>query len=127
MAGRSRAERRNRVSPMALFTVLSVSLAAATFYQVRQSQNPWVAYLVGVSVATLVMYGYDKFVAVRGWLRVPELFLHGLALVGGSPAALIAQRLFRHKTIKVAFQRVFWGIVVVQVVGAGSYMYFVGL
>lgn len=127
MGGRSRAARRSRVSPVALYTVLSVFMVAAIFYQLGQSQQPWVAYLAGVSVATLVMYAYDKFAAVRAWLRVPELVLHGLALAGGSPAAFVAQRVWHHKTIKASFQRVFWGIVVVQAFGIGALLYFRGL
>jgi uncharacterized membrane protein YsdA (DUF1294 family) len=45
---------------------------------------------------------------------VPEVVLHGLALAGGSPAALLAMRLFRHKTAKSGFRFVFWVIVAAQ-------------
>jgi uncharacterized membrane protein YsdA (DUF1294 family) len=38
-----------------------------------------------------------------------------MALIGGSPGALIAQQVLRHKTAKRSFQLTYWGIVVAQV------------
>ncbi len=64
---------------------------------------------------TFGLYGYDKRAARRGTWRVPERVLHGLALLGGSPGALLGQRVFRHKTAKRSFQFAFWAIVVLQV------------
>jgi uncharacterized membrane protein YsdA (DUF1294 family) len=40
--------------------------------------------------------------------------LHTLSAIGGSPAALLAMWLFRHKTIKASFRILFWAIVVLQ-------------
>lgn len=77
---------------------------------------PWLAaYLLAVNLTTLLVYGLDKALAAIGLLRVPERVLHGLAFLGGSPAGLAAQRLFRHKTAKTRFQVVYWLIVAVQV------------
>ncbi len=73
-----------------------------------------VAYFVSINLLTLGFYGVDKAMAKGEQTRVPELVLHGLALLGGSPAAWISQRLLRHKTGKRAFRRVFIGIVTAQ-------------
>ncbi len=74
------------------------------------------SYLVAINVTTLGAYAYDKAIAGReGLVRVPESVLHLLALLGGSPAGLVAQQTLRHKTAKASFQRVFWAIFVVQV------------
>jgi uncharacterized membrane protein YsdA (DUF1294 family) len=73
------------------------------------------SWLVAVNVVTFGYYGYDKARAAAARTRVPELVLHGLAALGGSPAALCAMSLFRHKTIKGSFRILFWCIVVVQV------------
>ena len=73
------------------------------------------AYLIAINVTTFVMYGYDKFVSGTGKLRVPEKLLHVLALLGGSPAGLMAQKVFRHKTVKGSFQLAYWAIVILQV------------
>jgi len=49
-------------------------------------------------------------------VRVPEAALQLLAALGGSPAALAAQQILRHKTLKRSFQVTFWCIVAGQVV-----------
>lgn len=79
--------------------------------------------LLAVNLVTLLTYGFDKLRARGGrGERVPERTLHALALAGGSPAAWIAQRLFRHKTIKPEFQRVFRAIVITQALAIGIYL-----
>lgn len=60
------------------------------------------------SMVALLFYGYDKWAAIKGWQRVRERSLHVVALVGGWPGALAAQRIFRHKTRKQPFRRIFW-------------------
>jgi uncharacterized membrane protein YsdA (DUF1294 family)/cold shock CspA family protein len=60
------------------------------------------------------LYAFDKSAAGHGRQRVPENTLHALALFGGWPGALLAQEVFRHKTSKAEFQRVFWITVVVN-------------
>jgi uncharacterized membrane protein YsdA (DUF1294 family) len=73
-------------------------------------------WLVAVNATAFGYYGLDKARARRGGRRVPELVLHGLALLGGSLGAFAGMRLFRHKTVKGRFRFVFWLIVAVQVV-----------
>ncbi len=71
-------------------------------------------YVAAVNVGTLLLYWQDKFAARRGIGRVPEAVLHGLALAGGTPAALLGQRIFRHKTRKRKFQAVYWPTVAIH-------------
>jgi uncharacterized membrane protein YsdA (DUF1294 family) len=66
-----------------------------------------VAYAV-MSMGSYGLYGADKTAARDRRWRVPENTLHVLALLGGWPGALVAQRRFRHKTRKQPFQLVFW-------------------
>jgi len=40
--------------------------------------------------------------------------LHLLGLLGGTPGAFIAMRMFHHKTSKQSFQTMFWLTVAVQ-------------
>ena len=71
----------------------------------------WVGAL---SLVTFGIYGYDKAQAQGGGPRVPEVVLHLLGLLGGTPGAFIAMRIFHHKTSKQSFQTIFWIIVAVQ-------------
>lgn len=105
---------RKHLSPFLLFTsVASVSVLVLVLYFGRRGTALF-AYLAAVNLITFLMYGYDKAVAGSGRLRIPEPVLHLLALLGGSPAALLAQRLFLHKTRKAPFQLVFWLTVALQ-------------
>ncbi|HEX6884790.1 MAG TPA: DUF1294 domain-containing protein [Planctomycetota bacterium] len=56
-----------------------------------------------LSLACLVLYGWDKRQARRNGRRVPERTLHGLALAGGFVGAWLGMRVFRHKTQKPGF------------------------
>ena len=76
-------------------------------------QSVW-AYVATINVVGFVMYGLDKFLAKRSWLRVPESLLHILAFAGATPAAIVAQQLFWHKTTKRSFQVMFWFIALLQ-------------
>jgi len=71
-------------------------------------------YLLAINAVTFLTYAYDKHAARKQHPRTPENTLHGLALLGGSPAALLAQQTLRHKTQKRSFQLVYWGIVIIQ-------------
>jgi uncharacterized membrane protein YsdA (DUF1294 family) len=60
------------------------------------------------SAIAFVAYGVDKRQAgLRHLQRVPEKYLHVLALLGGWPGALLGQRVFRHKRRKTRFLVVF--------------------
>ena len=59
--------------------------------------------LLLVNLLTIFSFWDDKQRAVAGVWRVPESSLLGLAAIGGTPGALLACRLFRHKTRKQPF------------------------
>jgi uncharacterized membrane protein YsdA (DUF1294 family) len=76
--------------------------------------HPVYAYLAGINVITFLFYGYDKRQSRSHKARIPEIILHLLALLGGTPGALLGQLSFRHKTKKPSFQIVFLAIVLIQ-------------
>ena len=63
-----------------------------------------VGLFAGINLLTFVLFAVDKHCASKGYWRVPErTLLHG-ALVGGWPAAKLAQWRLRHKTRKEPFR-----------------------
>jgi len=112
----NRAAPGRRASPIPIFALVAGILVAGALYGAhRASVAIGIGYLAGINFAALALYGYDKAVAGGPRTRVPEVVLHGVALLGGSPAALAGQLLFRHKTAKPSFQLAFRGIVAAQI------------
>ena len=70
--------------------------------------------LVLVNLWTILRFWQDKQKARTGDRRVPESSLLGLALIGGSPGALLARHVFRHKTRKEPFSTQLLVIVALQ-------------
>jgi len=73
-------------------------------------------YLGVLNLATFAIYGVDKAAAAGRRSRVPERALLTLAALGGSPGALLARPVFRHKTRKQPFSAWLTLIVFAQVV-----------
>ncbi len=72
------------------------------------------AALAALNVVTLWMYAADKNAARAGRWRIPESNLHLLSLLGGWPAAWLAQQNMRHKTSKAEFRAVYWLTIVLH-------------
>lgn len=113
--------RRGRRSPVLFHGGVGLGLAAAGAVLLwwglsgSWSAEPWLAaWLASVNVTAFGYYAWDKVRSRSASGRVPELVLHGLALVGGSVGAYLGMRLFRHKTVKGTFRILFWAIVALQ-------------
>lgn len=77
----------------------------------------WIAaitVLIVINLLTIVQFWDDKARARAGTRRIPEADLLGLALIGGTPGALLARQLFRHKTRKQPFSMHLYLIAVIQ-------------
>ncbi|MBQ3949979.1 MAG: DUF1294 domain-containing protein [Bacteroidales bacterium] len=72
-------------------------------------------YLLTINLLTFVTYGIDKYKARHKHWRVREASLLLLAVLGGSPAALLAMHLFRHKTQHNKFRYGVPAILIAQV------------
>lgn len=74
-------------------------------------------YLAIINAVAIAAYGWDKLCAIRKWWRVPELTLLGLVAIGGSVGALVAMKLFHHKTLHLKFKYGVPLILALQVAG----------
>ena len=80
-------------------------------------------YLLAINLLAFVLYGIDKYKAQHNRWRIPEVVLLWLAVLGGSPAALVAMHLFHHKTLHKKFRYGVPTILLVQLVAAVYYWY----
>lgn len=95
-------------------------------------------YLLAVNLVTFLAYGIDKWKAVHNGRksgaktrrnnrlsrRIPEASLLLLALLGGSPAAMLSMYLFRHKTLHKKFR---YGVPVILLLQIAVFIYFSSL
>jgi uncharacterized membrane protein YsdA (DUF1294 family) len=108
---RSSAHRIDPTSVLALGTFVICYASVALIRGVPE----WLSLLyAGASLLCFTFYAIDKAAARAGRDRIPESLLLSLGLVGGWPGAIVAQQIFRHKTIKLAFRIRFWITVVVN-------------
>jgi uncharacterized membrane protein YsdA (DUF1294 family) len=83
----------------------------------RLGLPPLLAWVAGWTLPAFAMYGIDKRQAQNDGWRVPEMVLHGLALIGGIIGAWVGRYIFRHKTQKPIFivvlvaATVLWGVI----------------
>jgi len=80
--------------------------------------------LLTVNILTFIIYGIDKYKARHNHWRVRETSLLLLAALGGSIGALLAMRVFRHKTQHKKFRYGVPIILLVQMAITGVCCYF---
>lgn len=79
--------------------------------------------LLALNLLTVWSYAADKNAARAGTWRVSEKQLHLLSLLGGWPAAWLAQQNLRHKTSKAPFRAVYWLTTVVHCAALGLWLW----
>jgi len=73
------------------------------------------AFLAFINLLTYALYAQDKSRARNKRRRTPELTLHLFSLLGGWPAALLAQFTLKHKNRKASFMRIYYVTAIVNV------------
>ncbi|MFP4354296.1 MAG: DUF1294 domain-containing protein [Phycisphaerae bacterium] len=114
-----------RRSPHVRYFTAAVCLIAAAGLALRFAAG-WAwgwAYVASVNFVTFLFYAADKRAARNGSGRIPERQLLLLGMIGGSPAAILARHLLRHKTIKQPFRAIFWAICILQVAAVGGWLW----
>ncbi|MCG4455315.1 DUF1294 domain-containing protein [Pseudomonas sp. MMS21-TM103] len=85
-------------------------MEARAVAQLRRRQELWLYPAAAASLISFEQYWHEKTRALNGG-RIPENSLHLVELLGGWPGALLAQKIFRHKTRKASDQLLIWTIV----------------
>ncbi len=85
---------------------------------------PWVVVpgLALLNIATFFAYWRDKLAAEEQSIRIREDVLHAMALVGGWPAAWLAHRVLRNKTLQRSFQAMFWLTVLLHMLALATWV-----
>lgn len=83
------------------------------------------AYLVFMSLVSIVLYGKDKSNAQGGKGRIQEKTLLWVVCLGGAFGGFVGRILFHHKTNKIYFSFVIYLSMLLQVLVLGLLIYFV--
>jgi len=75
-----------------------------------------IIYFITINAMTFLAFYLDKRAAVANKRRISEKTLLTLALLGGSPFAIVAGIRLRHKTVKQPFKSYLLSIIVLQAV-----------
>lgn len=70
--------------------------------------------LVTINFTTFLAYWADKRAARKKTWRISENNLHTLEFMGGWIGAFLAQKIFKHKTAKVSYQRMYKVMIVME-------------
>ncbi len=63
-----------------------------------------IIYLIIINIITFIIFGLDKYYAIKGRFRISETTLFCLCIIGGSFLGYIGMKVFRHKTKKTYFR-----------------------
>ena len=79
-------------------------------------------YLIIINVITFIMFGIDKYKAIKNKWRIKESTLLGLTFIGGTLGSMMGMYVFRHKTKKFYF---FLGIPFMMILHVALFVYLV--
>ena len=60
-------------------------------------------YLIIINLISFILYGIDKYKAIKNKYRISEYSLLVFSFFGGSIGSLIGMKVFHHKTKKLSF------------------------
>jgi len=83
-----------------------------------------IAYFIAINAISYLMFYLDKKAAIANRRRISEKTLLLIALLGGSPLAIVAMNHLRHKTVKQPFKNILICIIVLQGVLIISALFF---
>jgi uncharacterized membrane protein YsdA (DUF1294 family)/cold shock CspA family protein len=106
--------------PLGICSLFFIALIVAV--QSGKLPTPLLWLYISSSIIAFGAYWIDKRAAREGRWRTQENTLHLLALIGGWPGALMAQRHLRHKSAKSSFRLLFWVTVLLNCSALGLFL-----
>lgn len=65
--------------------------------------NTIILYLLTINTLIFILFGFDKYKAIKTKQRISEKTLHTISLLGGFLGAIFGMLFFRHKIKKMKF------------------------
>ena len=72
-------------------------------------------YLLAINAVAFIVYGIDKYKAMKAKWRIPEATLLLLAVLGGSIGAWMGMKVWHHKTMHKKFKYGIPAILLIQI------------
>lgn len=79
-------------------------------------------YLLIINIITFILFGIDKYKAIKNKWRIKEATLLGMSFIGGALGGMFGMYVFRHKTKKFYF---FLGIPFMMILHVALFIYLV--
>ena len=74
-------------------------------------------YLLSINAVSFLLFGYDKFLAIKNKRRIPEKELFTVSTIGGAFGGMFAILVFNHKLSKALFMWRFMFIFILNIIG----------
>lgn len=74
-------------------------------------------YLLSINVVSFILFGFDKFLAIKNKSRIPEKELFTVSTIGGAIGGMFAILIFKHKISKASFIWKFMILFIINIVG----------
>lgn len=73
-------------------------------------------YLLSINSISFILFGFDKFLAIKNKRRIPEKELFTVSTVGGAVGGMFAILVFKHKISKTTFMWRFMFIFLLNII-----------
>ena len=78
--------------------------------------NTKIIYLIGINFLSFLLFGIDKYKAIKNQYRIPEKKLLLISMIGGSIGSILGMSIFHHKVKKLKFTIIIPLILLIQII-----------
>ncbi len=70
---------------------------------IKSLMKLFLLYLLSINAISFILFGYDKFLAIKNKRRIPEKEPFKVSTIGGAFGGMFAILIFKHKISKATF------------------------